>query len=87
MTSGWFANGQESLSARLRRLRPPMSDAKYTARYDPPSRQESLLLEILKDIKAILETQDASKDLGKREKPWQEYQSTKGSRPSGPVQL
>ena len=85
MTSGWFANGQESLSARLRRLRPPMTDAEFAARYDPPSSQEVLMLNLLQDIKTLLDLQNSEPQRGIT---WREYQPRKGAnQPSGPVAI
>ena len=63
----------------------PMSDAEFLALYDPPSRIETVLSAIAKDIKALLE---APEGRPQRAPAWREYQPQKGTnQPSGPVAI
>ena len=77
--------GEESLSARLRRERPPMSDAEWEQQYDPQGahdrRLETLLLRLIVAIENLGEVPT------QRERPYQPFKPKDGGKPSGPVAI
>ena len=62
----------------------PMTDAQFLERYDPPSRHEALILEVLHDIKEIMASLDAPI---KQNQTYQTFKPAGGANPTGPVAL
>ena len=82
---------EESLSARLRHLRPPMSDAEFERRYDPEGYFRTQLMQVLGDIHQMLVSLSASGGLPDGTKqpyiPWQSSNRPQSHKPSGPTEL
>mgnify|MGYP001571535398 FL=1 len=66
------------------KYRPSMSDAEFQARYDPPSRQETAMMELtkaIKDLITMLEIQQTQRQ------PYQTFSPSNDRGPKGPIPL